>query len=96
MFALRASALSADFIVCRGTLVLRQLACDNTMQIYQPFVDSTSRVVWYGGESTQLHYEYIASDGGWYDVNVRTLGGGIPPSMSELHAELVDYYNYCQ
>ena len=96
MFALRASALSADFIVCRGTLVLRQLACDNTMQIYQPFVDSTSRVVWYGGESTQLHYEYIAFDGDWYDVNVRTLGGGIPPSMSELHAELVDYYNYCQ
>jgi hypothetical protein len=96
MFALRASALSADFIVCRGTLVLRQLACGNTMQIYQPFADSTSRVVWYGGESTQLHYEYIASDGDWYDVNVRTLGGGIPPSMSELHAELVDYYNYCQ
>jgi len=66
------------------------------MQIYQPFDDSTTRVVWYGGESTQLHYEYLTSDGGWHDVNVRTLGGGIPPSMSELHAELVDYYNYCQ
>jgi hypothetical protein len=66
------------------------------MQIYQPFVDSPSRVVWYGGESTQLHYEYNTPDGGWHAVNVRTLGGGIPASVSELHAELVDYYNYCQ
>lgn len=66
------------------------------MQIYQPFINSTERVIWYGGESTQLHYECVTCSGDWRDINVRTLGGGIPASMSELHAELVDYYNYCQ
>ena len=66
------------------------------MQIYQPFINSTERVVWYGGESTMIHHESVTCSGEWKGVNVRTLGGGIPASMSELHAELVDYYNYCQ
>jgi len=66
------------------------------MQVYQPFKNSTERVVWYGGESTMLHYESVTCSREWKDVNVRTLGGGIPAKMSELHAELVDYYNYCQ
>jgi hypothetical protein len=66
------------------------------MQVYQPFKNSTERVVWYGGESTMLHYESVTCSGEWKDVNVRTLGSGIPAKMSELHAELVDYYNYCQ
>ena len=43
-----------------------------------------------------IHYESVTCSGEWKDVNVRTLGGGIPAKMSELHAELVDYYNYCQ
>jgi hypothetical protein len=70
------------------------------MFIYQPNTYSSDRVVWYGGESTQLHYEQEAVDANgcpeWLDIDVRTLGGGIPAGISELHAELVDYYNYCQ
>ena len=68
----------------------------NSMFIYQPQIDSTDRTVWYGGESTQLHYELCDSNGNWTDEHVRTLGGGVPAGVSELHAELVDFYNYCQ
>lgn len=70
------------------------------MFIYQPTVYSNDRVVWYGGESTQLYYEQEATDGNgcpmWIDIAVRTLMQGVPAGVSELHAELVDYYNYCQ
>ena len=70
------------------------------MFIYQPNVYSNDRVVWYGGESTQLHYEQELVDANgnpeWADMSVRTLGNGLPTGVSELHAELVDYYNYCQ
>jgi hypothetical protein len=66
------------------------------MFIYQPHIDSTDRTVWYGGESTQLHYQEHSSDHSfWKDQAVRTLGGGIPTGMSEMHAELIDFYNYC-
>ena len=66
------------------------------MFIYQPTIDSDDRVVWYGGESTQLHYEVFFNDTAeWINKDVRTLGGGIPAGMSEMHAEMVDYYNYC-
>ena len=68
--------------------------------IYQPQINSTDRVVWHGGESTQLHYEQQVDgwDGNpdWIGRGVRILGGGMPTSMSEMHAEMVDYYNYCQ
>jgi hypothetical protein len=66
------------------------------MFIYQPKATSRDRTIWYGGESTQLHYEICDSKGEWHDEDVRTLGGGTPAGVSELHAELVDYYNYCQ
>lgn len=66
------------------------------MIIYQPHITSTDRTVWYGGESTQLHYEVQCVDGHWWDRAVQTLGGGIPSGMSEMHAAMVDYYNYCQ
>jgi hypothetical protein len=65
------------------------------MIIYQPYIDSTSRVTWYGGESTQLHYEELRHSQ-WRDINVRTLGGGIPTGMSDMHAKMVDYYHHCQ
>ena len=67
-----------------------------SMFIYQPTVDSDDRTVWYGGESTQIHYEQRCNHGLWWDRDVRTLGGGIPLSVSELQAELIDYYNFCQ
>lgn len=66
------------------------------MFIYQPTIDSDDRVVWYGGESTQLHYEvYCNGMGEWISQYVRTLGNGVPAGMSEMHAEMVEYYNYC-
>jgi hypothetical protein len=70
------------------------------MIIYQPHINSTDRVVWHGGESTQLHYEQQVDgwDGNpdWIGRSIRTLGSGMPTGMSEMHAEMVDYYNYCQ
>lgn len=68
------------------------------MIIYQPHISSTDRIIWYGGESTQLYYQEQGSNHQsiWVDRSVRTLGGGIPTGMSEMHAEMVDYYNYCQ
>lgn len=78
---------------------LRLAYIDQLMFIYQPNIYSVDRVVWYGGESTQLHYECETCDANgnlmWIDCNVRTLDGGIPTGVSELHAELMDYYNYC-
>ena len=68
----------------------------NSMFIYQPHIDSLDRTAWYGGESTQLHYEKRNPVGKWINCDVRTLGGGLPTDMSELHAELIEYYNYCQ
>ena len=80
-----------------GTLLLAQ---PQLMLIYQPHEYSNDRVVWYGGKSTQLHYETETVDKHgnpqWIDRTVRTLGCGIPSSISEFHAELMDYYNYCQ
>ena len=67
----------------------------NAMFIYQPHIDSRNRTVWYGGESTQFHYELCDSNGNWHDECIRTLGGGTPTGVSELHAELVDFYNHC-
>jgi hypothetical protein len=49
------------------------------MLIYQPYMNSTSRVSWRGGESTQLHYEELYRFT-WRAIDVRTLGGGIPPA----------------
>jgi len=65
------------------------------MIIYQPCVYSTDRIIWYGGESNQFHYEKLHRNE-WFDIDVRTLGGGIPTGMSEMYAKMVDYYNHCQ
>jgi hypothetical protein len=70
------------------------------MFIYQPHINSTDRVLWHGGESTQLHYEQQVDgwDGNpdWIPRALRTLPEGLPTGMSELHRELIDYYNFCQ
>ena len=77
------------------------------MQIYQPCIDSHDRVIWNGNESTQLHFQLelqayacynvgdeAAEGSDWIDVYTRTLID-FPTSMSELHAAMVDLYNYC-
>jgi len=65
------------------------------MMIYQPTVDSLDRVVWHGGESTQLYYEKL-SHGKWLERDVQTLGSGLPSGMSEMQAEMVEYYQLSQ
>jgi len=62
--------------------------------IYKPSAENQYRVTWYGGESTQLHFEKLwntfdpdtdATYQEWLDRDVRTLGGGIPTSMKEMY-----------
>jgi len=60
---------------------------------YFPPGSETTRVSWYGGESTQLHYE-VRRDNEWSGVEVRTLMN-MPTGVKELNQELVDFYNYC-
>jgi|TARA_R110002126_G_scaffold19202_5_gene72296 hypothetical protein len=60
---------------------------------YFPPGAETTRVSWYGGESTQLHYE-VRRDNEWSGVEVRTLMD-MPTGVKELSQELVDFYNYC-
>jgi len=65
------------------------------MFIYMPFISSTDRVVWYGGESTQLHYEVkVTSNPEWIDRDVRTINN-FPSGMKELLHAMQDYYQYC-
>jgi hypothetical protein len=64
------------------------------MLIYQPKCDLKHRIAWYGGESTKLHYERNIA-GEWTDIDVRTLGGGVPTGVKELLHEMQDYYDYC-
>lgn len=80
----------------------------NTMQspvlVYKPSAENQYRVTWYGGESTQLHFEKLwntfdpdtdATYQEWLDRDVRTLGGGIPTSMKEMLEEMRYYYEDC-
>jgi len=71
--------------------------------VYKPSAEVQYRVAWYGGESTQLHFEKLwntfdpdtdATYQEWLDRDVRTLGGGIPTSMKEMLMEMEDYYHH--
>ena len=68
------------------------------MFIYMPFISSTDRVVWKGGDSTQLHYE-VQVDGwdgnpDWIERDVRTIDS-FPSGMKELLHVMQDYYQDC-
>ena len=71
--------------------------------VYKPSAEQQYRVTWYGGESTQFHFEKLwntfdpdtdAEWQEWLDRDVRTLGGGVPTSMKEMLMEMEDYYHY--
>lgn len=77
----------------------------STMQVptllYRPDKQSY-RVVWYGGESTQLHFEKLWNTWDpdtnetwqeWLDRDVRTLGA-MPTSMKDMLMEMQEYYQY--
>jgi hypothetical protein len=67
---------------------------------YFPSTSATARITWYGGESTQLHYEELNQlfngTDEWIAVNCKTLGNGVPTQVKELYQEMVDFYNESQ
>ncbi len=79
---------------------------ERNLLIYQPDrpVDTDKRVyrvAWYGGESTQLHFQkwcLVATpnfdgDYAWIDISVRTLME-MPTRVKDMWLEMKDYYNY--
>ena len=60
---------------------------------YFPPGSETTRVSWYGGESTQLHYE-VCRDNEWSGVVTKTLMD-MPPGVKELSQKMVEFYNDC-
>lgn len=70
--------------------------------IYQPSAEKGFRVTWYGGESTQLHFQKFwnvwdpdkdESWTEWTDRDVRTLGSGVPVGIKEMLLEMENYYH---
>jgi hypothetical protein len=59
------------------------------MLIYQP--DPKERIVWHGGESTQLHYE-INRGTGWKSMATTTIND--PTGVKELQQQFQEYYDY--
>ena len=60
---------------------------------YFPPGSETTRVSWYGGESTQLHYE-VCRDNEWSGVVTKTLMD-MPIGVKELSHKMVEFYNDC-
>jgi len=67
---------------------------------YFPPNTNTTRICWYEGESTQLHYEELHEifngTDEWIAVNCKTLGNGTPAQVKELYQEMIDFYNESQ
>lgn len=62
-----------------------------SMLIHQP--TNTERIVWYGGNSTQIHYEVF--DGNeWKTFETETITE-FPHSVKEFKQAVVDFYDYC-
>lgn len=62
-----------------------------SMLIHQP--TDAERIVWYGGNSTQIHYEVF--DGNeWKALETQTITE-FPHSVKEFKQAVVDFYNYC-
>ena len=60
------------------------------MMIYQPSSDMNYRVVWYGGESTQLHFEKQIFRDEWRAIDTRTPQYSL---VKELLLEMEEYYH---
>lgn len=72
------------------------------VMVYQPSAEKKFRVTWYGGQSTQLHFEKyrimrdIDTDQfrmNWQDRDVRTFGGGVPAQIKDMLLEMENYYH---
>ena len=64
------------------------------MMIYQPSGEHKYRVVWYGGESTQLHFEKQVFTNDWQAIATSTLQYSFPTGVKELLLEMEDYYHH--
>jgi len=64
------------------------------MMIYQPSGEHKYRVVWYGGESTQLHFEKQVFTNDWRAIATSTLQYSFPTGVKELLLEMEDYYHH--
>ena len=75
---------------------------DQPDMVYQPPLDDTYRVAWYGVHSNQLHFEkYVLNDVDdgasgscikeWVDKAVRNLGN-MPTSTKEMLEEMRNFY----
>ena len=53
---------------------------------------ATERIVWYGGSSTQLHYQVLKGDD-WKEFDVRSFMQ-FPTSTKEVRLEMDDYYDW--
>jgi len=60
------------------------------MLIYQP--DPKERIVWRGGQFTQLHYE-INRGTGWKSMATTTIND-FPTGVKELQQQFQEYYDY--
>jgi hypothetical protein len=68
------------------------------MLTYYPHDGATERITWYGGESTQLHYEVevddYKGDPAWIERHCKTLMQGMPTGVKELQQAMSDYYQF--
>jgi hypothetical protein len=70
------------------------------MVIYQPYIHSNDRVVWHGGESTQLHYEIQVWDVSqirapyWKEISVCT-PMDFPTDVKQIYEKIREYYDSC-
>jgi hypothetical protein len=60
--------------------------------IYQPIYKH--RIVWYGGESTTLHFEILYMGRGWKEVNCQSFMH-FPTGVKELLEACQDFYQDC-
>lgn len=68
------------------------------MLIYQPNSDApdedflSPRVVWYGGESTMLHFQIFLTPTGIWETHETITYSNFPEKMSDMVAQMEEYY----
>lgn len=89
---------------CHDSVASTYYTMQTPVLTYQPSGEHQYRITWYGGESTMLRFEKLcnrfdvdtkAPHQEWLELDVRTLGGGIPSSMKDMLMEMHEYYEYC-
>jgi hypothetical protein len=71
------------------------------VMIYAPPLDKHYRVTWYGGESTQLHFEKRVTgldvnddfNTEWVQQDICTLEYDMPTSTKDMYQKMKEYYD---